>query len=207
LTTKKHSSLITTPQMDRLEQTGMLVLETGSDVVSNSETLEEKLKRVTLSMIPEAFKKDASESLMLRVYEIKYLMGKEDSFLIEKKIDKEAPIIISKMAKEIKSCTEQDVAVALETIASTFAINIPDKIGLQQYFKLLLKYPSFLLNNCINDILKTFPYPRLPVPKEFMDRLEPPYVYHLKWLQDVTKSFYRLEIHKQKAYINRTKED
>ena len=134
-------------------------------------------------------------------------MGREDSFPIEKKIDKDVPNLVNQMAIKIKPCTRQDVAVALETIASTFSINIPDKIGLQQYFRLLLKYPSFLLNNCINDILKTFPYPRLPVPKEFMDRLEPPYVYHLKWLQDVTKSFYRLEIHKQKAYINRTKED
>jgi len=207
LNTKQHSSSIITPQMEALKKTGMLVSETGSEEVSSSETLEEKLKRVTLSTIPQAFKKDANESLMLRVYEIRYKMGREDSFPIEKKIDKDVPNLINQMAIKITPCTRQDVAVALETIASTFCINIPDKVGLDQYFQILLKYPAFLLRDCIDDIIKTFPYPRLPIPKEFVDRLEPPYKFHLGWLRELTKTFYRLEIYKQKAYINRTKED
>jgi len=174
LNTKQHSSSIITPQMVALKKTGMLALETGSEEVSNSETLEDKLKRATLSTIPQAFKKDANESLMLRVYEIRYLMGREDSFPIEKKIDKDVP---------------------------------NHKIGLDQYFQILLKYPAFLLKDCIDDIIKTFPYPRLPIPKEFIDRLEPPYKFHLGWLRELTRTFYRLEVFKQKAYINRTKED
>jgi len=204
---KKNNSLTTTKQMEALKQTGMLVSETGSGEESNSDTLEDRLRRATLSTIPQAFKKDANESLMLQVFEIQHKMGKDESFQINEKIIKDAPEIISRMAGYISPCTRKDVAVVLETIASTFSIQVPNEVGLEQYFRILLKYPTFLLKDCMEDIIKSYKYPRLPLPKEFVDRLEPPYTYHLRWLQNVTKTFYRLEIYKQKAYIDRTKEE
>ena len=155
---KKNNSLTTTKQMEALKQTGMLVSETGSGEESNSDTLEDRLKRATLSMIPQAFKKDANESLMLQVFEIQHKMGKDESFQINEKIIKDAPEIISRMAGYISPCTRKDVAVVLETIASTFSIQVPNEVGLEQYFRILLKYPTFLLKDCMEDIIKSYKY-------------------------------------------------
>jgi hypothetical protein len=99
-------------------------------------------------------------------------MGKDESFQINEKIIKDAPEIISRMAGYISPCTRKDVAVVLETIASTFSIQVPNEVGLEQYFRILLKYPAFLLKDCMEDIIKSYKYPRLPLPKEFVDRLD-----------------------------------
>jgi len=109
------------------------------------------------------------------------------------------------MASYIQPCTRKDIAVVLETIASTFSINIPNETGLEQYFRILQKYPASLLKDCMEDILIKYKYPRLPLPVEFTDRLDAPYEHHLGWLKQLTKSFYKLELWKQSEYNKQTK--
>jgi len=65
---------------------------------------------------------------------------------------------------------------------------------LTRYFDLLCKYPRFIIDHCTESIIKEYPYPRLPVPKDFIDRCEPMYVEHYDWLYKMTKNFMRLEI-------------
>ena len=127
--------------------------------------------------------------------------------LDQNNIDTESIKIIQTMANKLQPCTRKDVAVCIETIASTFSINIPNELGLEQYFRILLKYPTSMLNECTDDIIRSFKYPRLPLPKEFIDRLDTNIEYHYGWLQNLTKTFYDLEIYKQNGNIKRTKEE
>ena len=203
---KKNNSLITTKVMESLKQTGMLVLETGLEDQSNLVTIEDKLKHSTVHMIPNLFKKDAKESMMLRVWEIRQAMRKSER-LVKNDIDTEAINIIQTMATKLQPCSRKDIAVCIETIASTFSINIPNELGLEQYFRILLKYPRSMLQECTDDIIKTFKYPRLPLPKEFIDRLETNFEYHKGWLQNITKTFYDLELYVQNGNINKTNKE
>ena len=143
---------------------------------------------------------------MLRVWEIRQAMRRSEK-LAKNDIDTEAISIIQTMAKKLQPCNRKQVAVCIETIASTFTINIPNELGLEQYFRILLKYPASMLTECTDDIIKTFKYPRLPLPKEFIDRLDTNFEYHKGWLQNLTKTFYDLEIYKQNGNIKRTKEE
>ena len=196
---KKNNSLITTKAMESLKQTGMLVLETGLEDQSNLVTIEDRLKHSTVHMIPSLFKKDAKESMMLRVWEIRQAMRKSEK-LAKNNIDTEAIDIIQTMANKLQPCNRKQIAVCIETIASTFSINIPNETGLEQYFRILQKYPASLLKDCMEDILVKYKYARLPLPVEFTDRLEAPYEYHLGWLRKITHTFYKLEMWKQNEY-------
>jgi len=71
--------------------------------------------------------------------------------------------------------------------------------------RILQKYPTALLKDCMEDILIKYKYARLPLPVEFTDRLDAPYEYHLGWLRKITQTFYRLEQWKQKEYNKQTK--
>ena len=142
---------------------------------------------------------------MLRVWEIRQAMRRSEK-LAKNDIDTEAISIIQTMAKKLQPCNRKQVAVCIETIASTFTINIPNELGLEQYFRILLKYPASMLTECTDDIIKTFKYPRLPLPKEFIDRLDTNFEYHKGWLQNITKTFYDLELYVQNGNINKTKE-
>lgn len=143
---------------------------------------------------------------MLRVWEIRTLMRKRGR-LVKNDIDTEAINIIQTMATKLQPCSRKDIAVCIETIASTFSINIPNELGLEQYFRILLKYPRSMLQECTDDIIKTFKYPRLPLPKEFIDRLETNFEYHKGWLQNITKTFYDLELYVQNGNINKTNKE
>ena len=203
---KKNNSLITTKAMESLKQTGMLVLETGLEDQSNLVTIEDRLKHSTVHMIPSLFKKDAKESMMLRVWEIRQAMRRSEK-LAKNNIDTEAIDIIQIMANKLQPCNRKQIAVCIETIASTFSINIPNELGLEQYFRILLKYPASMLTECTDDIIKTFKYQRLPLPKEFIDRIDTNFEYHKGWLQNITKTFYDLELYVQNGNINKTNKE
>ena len=110
------------------------------------------------------------------------------------------------MAAALRYANKKEIAVCIETIASTFSIQVPNELGLQQYFSILGSYPAAFLKDCMNDIIRTFKYPRLPLPVEFVDRMETNYEYHKGWLQRITKDIYTLEVMEQNEYNKRTKE-
>jgi len=156
-------------------------------------------------MIPSLFKKDADESMMLQVWEIRQII--KSSQYPKQKINIDPIIIkIKKMAAALRHANKKEIAVCIETIASTFSIQVPNELGLQQYFSILGSYPAAFLKDCMNDIIRTFKYPRLPLPVEFVDRMETNYEYHKGWLQRITKDIYTLEVMEQNEYNKRTKE-
>jgi len=143
---------------------------------------------------------------MLRVWEIRQAMRRSEK-LVKNNIDTESINIIQTMANKLQPCNRKHIAICIETIASTFSINIPNELGLEQYFRILLKYPASMLTECTDDIIKTFKYARLPLPKEFIDRLDTNYEYHKGWLQNITKTFYDLEMYVQNGNINKTNKE
>ena len=143
---------------------------------------------------------------MLRVWEIRQAMRRSEK-LVKNNIDTESINTIQTMANKLQPCNRKHIAICIETIASTFSINIPNELGLEQYFRILLKYPASMLTECTDDIIKTFKYPRLPLPKEFIDRLDTNYEYHKGWLQNITKTFYDLEMYVQNGNINKTNKE
>ena len=82
-------------------------------------------------------------------------MGKDKTFEPSSTIDKDAPNIINRMASYIQPCTRKDIAVVLETIASTLSCDVPNDAGLQQYFRILVKYPAIFLEECAYHFIET----------------------------------------------------
>lgn len=194
---RKKNSLTTTSAVEVYQQIGTQLLETGSDELMNTKDEKEQTKAHMLLQVPPQFRIDGLEYLVLRSKEIQTLMGRSNDFQKENSADDIAPDLLLTCSSHMKLCRREDVAVCLERIASTFQVKVPDQIGLQEYFDILSPYPKFVLEYCTDSILIEYAYPRLPVPKDFIDRCEPYYQEHYKWLTNIVKNFHALEIFKR----------
>jgi len=190
---KKISSLITTLPMEAYLQIGKQRLGIGSVEQMNTVSATTRVQDI-LQQVPIQFRKGGVEYLVLRSEQIQNQMGITREFPKTDRADGIAPDILTSCSADMKPCSREDVAICLETIASTFQVKVPDDLGLTRYFDLLCKYPRFIIDHCTESIIKEYPYPRLPVPKDFIDRCEPMYVEHYDWLYKMTKNFMRLEI-------------
>lgn len=203
---KKINSLTTTSVMEACQQIGKQLSVTGSDELMNIES-KKKLEQDILQQVPEKFRIGGIESLQLRSQEIENHLGIRNDFQINKAIDDTVADFLITLNSEMEPCSREDIAISLETIASTFQVKVPDELGLTVYFDILEMYPKFIINRCTRHITKTYPYPRLPVPKDFVEYCDPIYKTHKDWLLRVAKNFYRLEISKQSPtplpYINK----
>ena len=121
---KKNNSLIITKRMEQLQQTGMLILETGSEDQSSLQTIEDKLKHSTIHMIPSLFKKDADEFMMLQVWEIRQII--KSSQYPKQKINID-PIKVQKKIVEKKKEDEIEKIVNPPAGPET-KIEIPDVV-------------------------------------------------------------------------------
>lgn len=130
---------------------------------------------------------------MLRIYDIRHNRNKPN-FIQSSDVDTEIVNIIPKLKDKIKGAKSNDVAVVIETIASTFSIAVPNALGLTQYFKILEVYPAILLNECMDKLIREFKYPRLPLPKEFVDRMDGEYNWHISWLERLCDSINKVDI-------------
>lgn len=194
---KKINSLTTTSAMDIYQQIGMQLSGTGLEEQMNT---AEKTTNHLLAMrqqVPVQFQIGGIEYLVLRGKEIQTLMGKSNDFPIENSADGIAPDILQQCVVHMAPCTREDVAICLERIASTFQCKVPDEIGLTEYFDILSVYPKFVINFCTDSLLVEYQYPRLPVPKDFVDRCEPMYRDHKIFLSELTKNFLSLEVWKK----------
>ena len=194
---KKTSSLTTTSAMEVYQQIGKQLSETGLGVPMSTEEKEKLEGLDMLQQVPLAFRIDGAEYLELRSQEIASQMGISNDFQLEKGIDGVAIDMCQKFVVEMEPCKREDVAMALEIIASTFQCKVPEDIGLTQYFNILEKYPTFIINECVNRLLVEYKYPRLPVPRDFIEICEPMYEEHKLWLIRISRRFYQLEIFKQ----------
>ena len=192
--------------MEACQQIGKQLSVTGSDELMNIES-KKKLEQDILQQVPEKFRIGGIESLQLRSQEIENHLGIRNDFQINKAIDDTVADFLITLSSEMEPCSREDIAISLETIASTFQVKVPDELGLTVYFDILEMYPKFIINRCTQHITKTYPYPRLPVPKDFVEYCDPIYKTHKDWLLRVAKNFYRLEISKQSPkplpYINK----
>ncbi len=190
---KKTNSLITTSPMEAYLQIGKQHFGTGSAEQMSTESGMTKAQ-VILQQVPIQFRRAGVEYLVLRSEQIQEQMGILRDFPKTDRADGIAPDILTSCSADMKPCSREDVAICLETIASTFQVKVPDDLGLTKYFEFLSKYPKFVIDYCSDAIIREYPYPRLPVPKDFIDRCEPMYLEHYNWLYKITKNFMRLEV-------------
>ena len=111
----------------------------------------------------------------------------------KKRIDEVMLDVLTSTMRLMEPCTRMDVAEGLEVIASTFQIQVPNEIGIEVYLSELTKYPLFVYKDAVKSILVEYKYPRLPLPREFVERCEPEYQAHKKWLESVVNVFISLE--------------
>ena len=124
-------------------------------------------------------------------------MGVSNDFPLEKGIDGVAVDMCQKYVVKMEPCKREDIALALETIASPVHCKVPDDFGLTQYFNLLEEYPRFCIEQTTHQLLSTYTYPRLPLPKDFIDICQPMYIEHKEWLIKTSRCFYQLEVFKK----------
>ena len=193
----KKNSLTITSAMERLEQIGTQVLECGLDVALNTNN-PAKAKGI-LQQVPERFRIEGVESLELRSQEIAdHLHLKSRDFVIDKEIDESAMAMIDVFAQTMHKASHKGIALTLERVASTFQVKVPDEFGLHTYFDILEVYPQFVLDYAAHNLLCTYSYPRLPLPKDFIDICGPYYDQHKKWLIKTVNNFHSL--HKIKLF-------
>ncbi len=148
---------------------------------------------LTLQRLPKMFQTESHVLLELRKEEINNQMGKSYQFQKRKGIDEAALDVLTSTMRLMEPCTRMDVAEGLEVIASTFQIQVPNEIGIEVYLSELTKYPLFVYKDAVKSILVEYKYPRLPLPREFVERCEPEYQAHKKWLESVVNAFISLE--------------
>jgi hypothetical protein len=191
---KKNLSTITLA-MERLEQIGTQVLECGSDVALNTNS-PMKAKGI-LQQVPERFRIEGVESLELRSQEIAdKLIAKSNDFVLNKEIDESAMAMIDVFAQTMHKATHKGIALTLERVASTFQVKVPDEYGLHAYFDILEVYPQFVLDYAAHNLLCSYSYPRLPLPKDFIEICNPYYEVHKKWLIKTINHFHSLNKYK-----------
>jgi len=192
--------------MEVCQQIGKQLSETGSGELMNIES-KKKLEQDILLQVPEKFRIGGVEYIQLRSQEIENHLGIRNDFQKNKSIDDTVNDFLVTFSNDMMPCAREDIAVSLETIASTFQVKVPDELGLTIYFDILKVYPSFIINRCTQHITKTYPYPRLPVPKDFVEYCDPLYKSHKDWLLRVANNFFKLEMYKQSPeplpYINK----
>ena len=121
-------------------------------------------------------------------------MSVSHDFVLRKGIDEVALEVLRSDLETMKPCQRIDIAKALEVIASTFRVSVPDEIGIESYFEVLCEYPKFVIAVCVQDIIREFEYPRLPLPAYFIQRAEPIYQEHKTWLMRAINSFIKLNL-------------
>ena len=114
---------------------------------------------------------------------------------------------VSEVLDKIKSwydkmqpASTKTVGMVLETIASTFSCNVPNELGLSVYIKILSRLPEFVLTHNTEKIIAEAKWRRLPLPKEFLDVMEPDYERHKLWLHNFHKTYLSFAEWRQKRY-------
>lgn len=188
MTQNMKTSEIITDLKTKLQPIGDHSSESGYEMQLSTSEKEFLSKQ----QAPSLFKADVSDSMIKRIYEIKHRQNKPD-FSATRSIDKDIKDFIPIWEERISSASSQDIAVAIETIASTLSCDIPTDLGLQQYFIILGGYPKAILDECVTNFIKTAKYRKLPLPSEFIAYIEPKATSHKRWLDNLKTIYNQLE--------------
>ncbi len=149
----RKNSLTITSAMEVYQQIGKQLSETGLGVPMSTKDQEELESQDILKQIPLMFRIDGSVFLELRSQEIRQSMGVSNDFPHKQRDDDVALDMCQKYVVQMEPCKREDIAIALETIASTFQCKVPDDFGLTQYFNLLEQYPKFCIEQATYTLL------------------------------------------------------
>jgi len=190
---KRDNSETGSSLLEKYTRVGMRVSGSGAEKTIARTTEEQDI----LQHLPMMFRTDSHLLLELRMREIQNKMGTTSDFQLSKGIDTAGLDIIEQAQAMLEPCTRMDIASALEVISSTFQISVPNDTGLNVYFECLEKYPKFVVVECAKRICHEYKYPRLPLPVEFIERCDPLFNEHKKWLMNIINAFIQLERFKE----------
>ena len=163
----KNSTNTTSPT-DKPEKTGMNVLENGIGLRNSLEESEQETIDIWIKLTPNLLKCEEIKSvhyLIIAVTRKAWRITHEE----EQSLHGYALFI----EEQMRPCGLRHIQQCLESIGSTFSCDVPNLQGLEMYRMILAEYPHKLLEECTINICKTYKYPRLPLPAEFLNYMDP----------------------------------
>ena len=163
MNTKLQTSEIGTNPKEKDQQTGTHSSECGSVGLKDLTTKQQMMMRT----IPRFFLPLLSECMLIRIYELKFMTNRPE-FNPCVPIDIEINHMIPHLHEAIRKPSYGEVALQLTRLSNVLQCQLPSEEGLQEYFKILAEFPLVLLEECVEYIIQTARYRKLPLPIDFI---------------------------------------
>jgi hypothetical protein len=123
--------------------------------------------------------------MLIRIYQIKHTKD----FSTTSKVDQKIVEVLPKLKEVIRKPSYEEVAEQLQRLSSVLQCDFPDDIGLAEYFKILAQYPKVLLEECVEYVLQTVRYRKLPLPYDFVSHMMVSSTVHERWLENLENKY------------------
>ena len=97
--------------------------------------------------------------------------------------------MIPHLHNAIRKPTYGEVAQQLTRLSNVLQCQLPSEEALQEYFKILAEFPLVLLEECIEYIIQTARYRKLPLPSDFIAHMQISSTVHNTWLDKLEKLY------------------
>ena len=184
MTTKSQTSQIGTNQKEKDQQTGTHSSECGSVDLKDLTVKQQQMMRT----IPRFFLPLLSECMLLRIYELKFMSNRPE-FNPCIPVDVDIHEMIPHLHYVIRKPTYGQVAEQLQRLANVLQCQLPSEDGLEEYFKILSEFPLVLLEECVEYIIQTARYRKLPLPSDFIAHMQISNTVHSTWLERLEKLY------------------
>ena len=104
-------------------------------------------------------------------------------------IDLEISHMIPHLHEVIRKPMYGEVAEQLTRLSNVLQCQLPNEEGLQEYFKILAEFPLVLLEECVEYIIQTARYRKLPLPIDFIAHMEVSRTVHVTWLDRLERLY------------------
>ena len=104
-------------------------------------------------------------------------------------IDLEISHMIPHLHEVIRKPMYGEVAEQLTRLSNVLQCQLPNEEGLQEYFKILAEFPLVLLEECVEYIIQTARYRKLPLPIDFIAHMEVSSTVHVTWLDRLERLY------------------
>ena len=184
MNTKLQTSEIGTNPKEKDQQTGTHCSECGSVDLKDLTVKQQMMMRT----IPRFFLPLLSECMLLRIYELKFMNNRAE-FNPCIPVDVDIYQMIPHLHNAIRKPTYGEVAQQLTRLSNVLQCQLPSEEALQEYFKILAEFPLVLLEECIEYIIQTARYRKLPLPSDFIAHMQISSTVHNTWLDKLEKLY------------------
>ena len=184
MNTKLQTSETGTNLKEKDQQTGTHSSECGSVDLKDLTVKQQMMMRT----IPRFFLPLLNECMLLRIYELKFMNNRAE-FNPHVDIDLEISHMIPHLHEVIRKPMYGEVAEQLTRLSNVLQCQLPNEEGLQEYFKILAEFPLVLLEECVEYIIQTARYRKLPLPIDFIAHMEVSRTVHVTWLDRLERLY------------------